>query len=183
MALSPYASTSASATHGAIVPIQKITLTSNGGFTFNNVPQTYQDLFVVGNMRGLYAATFDVVLLQWGYTQTYNYMAMRGQGSSVDSYRGTGAYGLYCNSMPAASTNSNAFGGFEAYIPNYAQSNTRKTVLVKQSFDVNNSGGITYTIGSRNITDAVTMLELGGGNNAIAAGSTATLYGIRTINQ
>ena len=185
MALSPYASTSASATHGALIPIQRITLASNGGITFSNIPQTYQDLYVVGSLRGVFASTLDVVLFQWGYTQTYGYTALRGMGAgSADSYRGNNAYGIYCNSIPAASTNSNLFGGFEAHVLNYANTSVFKTALVRQSFDVNGSGGGTsLTVGMRSLTSAVTSLEIGGGNNALAAGSSATLYGVRSTKQ
>jgi hypothetical protein len=160
--------------------IQTITLSTNAGITFSNVPQTYTDLVVVGQLRGLYAASLEVALIQWGYTQTYSYTAMRSNGSTADSYGGSSAYGLYCNSIPGASTASGIFGTFEAHIFNYTNTTTFKQCIVKQSYDYGSSGGGTsVTCGTRNLTGAITSVEIGGGNNAIVAGSTVSLYGIK----
>ena len=169
--------------HGAMVPIASVTLATTGGILFSNVPQTYQDLFVVASLRGEYASSVDVAILEWGYTTNYSYTGLRGLGSSADSYRGTGAYGIYCNSIPAATSTAGIYGAFEAHILNYANTTTYKTALVRQAFDLNGSGGTSLTVGMKNTTAAVTMVEIGGGNNALSAGSTATLYGIRSVGQ
>jgi hypothetical protein len=84
--------------------------------------------------------------------------------------------------VPAASSTANIYGSFEAHILNYTNATTYKTAIVRQGFDLNGSGGTSLTVGMKNTTAAVTMVEIGGGNNAISAGSTATLYGIRAAN-
>jgi hypothetical protein len=172
-----------SSVKGAMVPIQTVTLASNGGIVFNNVPQIYQDLMVIASLRSAYASSLDVTLFEWGYTTNYSYTALRSNGASVDSYRGTGAYGIYCNSTPAATASANIFGSFIAHIFDYTNSTRFKNALIYQAYDLNGSGGFTYTVGTKNTTDAVTMVEVGGGNAAIAAGSTATLYGIKKAGQ
>jgi hypothetical protein len=177
-----YKSMNAGNQYGGMVPIATVTLSSAGGIQFFNVPQTFQDLFVVASLRGEYAAALDVVLFEWGYTTNYSYTALRGTGSAADSYRGTGAYGIYCNSIPAASSTSGIFGSFEGHILNYANTTNYKTAIVRQAFDLNGSGGTSLTVGMKNTTAAVTFVEIGGGNNALSAGSTATLYGIRAVS-
>lgn len=178
----PYTSMNAGNQYGAMVPIASVTLATAGGITFNNVPQTYQDLMVVASLRGEYASTTDVVLFEWGYTPNYSYTSLRGLGASADSFRGTNAYGIYCNSIPAANAPAGVYGSFVGHILNYASTTTYKTGIVRQAFDLNGSGGTSLTVGMKNTTAAVTMVEIGGGNNAISAGSTATLYGIRAVS-
>ena len=159
-------------------PIATLTLATSGGLAFNNVPQNYTDLVLVCSVRSTYNAASDVGILDFGYTTNHSYTALRAVGTTPTSYNGTASYGLYCNAIPAATTNANIFGTFVAHIFNYSNSTTYKTAIVRQGWDLNGSGGTTITVGMKNLTAPLTTVELGGGNAALAAGSTATLYGI-----
>lgn len=164
---------------GAIQRIASVTLTSNGGLTFTNIPQTYQDLFLVASARGLHNADLEVILLDWGYVQDHSFTAVRGSATTIDSYRGTAAYGIYCNSIPGATAASNIYGTVVAHILNYTSTTARKQALVRNASDLNGSGVTVLTVGMKNTNAAITSLQLSGGNNAIVAGSTAALYGIK----
>lgn len=181
--LSLLSSNSASTTKGAMVPIQTISLSASGGFVFNNIPQIYQDLFISISARGDYASSMDVVLLSWPYTQNHSYTTMRALGSSsmtIDHFRGSTAYGVYLNSIPAATSAANTFGYVNIHIFDYSNTTRFKNVIAAQAFDLNTAGGgVSYTAGTKNTTTAITELSIGGGNAGISAGSIATLYGIR----
>lgn len=177
-------SNAASTTKGALVPIQTITLASSGGFTFSNIPQIYQDLFISVSARSEYSSsTLDVILLSWPYTQNHSYTTFRANGSTsmtIDHFRGSTSYGVYLNSIPTTTSAANSFGYLNIHIFDYTNTTRFKNIIATQAYDLNTGGGgISYTTGTKNTTTAITELTIGGGNAGISAGSRATLYGIR----
>jgi hypothetical protein len=176
-------SNSASTTKGAVVPIQTITLSTSGGFTFTNIPQGYKHLFVNGRLRGNHAANLDVVLVYPSYVQSHNVVYLMADGSSLSSGFLSNAYGVYCNHMPAANSTAGAFGAFNLWVTDYTSTVKYKSFLARNSSDYNGGGTTTLTMGTYKSTSALTELGIGGGNNAIAAGSTLTLYGIKGQGQ
>jgi hypothetical protein len=157
------------------VPIASVTLTSNGTVSFSSIPQTYTDLVVVGSLRTAYAATSDSIALDFTYGATeYSYTMLRGDGASATSTRATNQYAIYSSLVPAANQGA-AFGTYIAHIFNYANTTTYKTALVRTN-DAN--GQTSAVVGLRRNTAAINYVEIAGGNGAIVAGSTVTLYGI-----
>jgi len=183
------ASTSASSTHGAVVPIGYINLTSpNVGFSFINIPQGYQDLMLVCNARSAYAANTNGLDLYINAYSTTN-LSMTyfgGNGSSAYSTRNTTSSPTYgfVGDIPAASATSGIFGTAVYHILNYANTSTFKTVLVRSAADINGAGVVDLNVGLYGNTSAVTSLIIQSGYSAnYVTGSTFALYGVRTVNQ
>jgi hypothetical protein len=191
----PISLASTSAMRGAVVPIGYAT--SNGSvniFSFNNIPQNYQDLFLVSYIRSadttLGAAVSSSIYIN-GASVTANFSTtnLYGNGSSPFSSRfttSTPSYGWQSiGSVPEAGqsgVSSNTFGCIEVNVLNYANSSTYKTGLMRYSGDTNGSGMTGMGVGLWAVTSPITTISIGTYGN-IAAGSTATLYGIRTVGQ
>jgi len=180
-------SVSGSAMHGSVVPLASYVADGTTyGATFTNIPQVYQDLFVVVNGRGAYAA--NTVLIQANINNTFgsngSQTELKGDGSSATSTRLTNQGGVALGYLPAANATASVFGSMEIHILNYANSTTNKTTLCRYASDYNGAGVTGLTVGLQRPTTAITLLEVatyGVGN--LVSGSRISLYGIRTIGQ
>ena len=181
------ASTSASSMHGALVPIAytSISGSTTSDVTFANIPQTYQDLMFVVNGRGSYSASY--VLIQAyinggfsGYSTTY----LQGDGSSATSSRQSATSGLYLGNLPAATSTSGIQGSIVTHILNYANTSTYKTILSRNAYDLNGSGGTRLSVNMSSSTSAVTQVNIATfGVGYFTAGTTIELFGIRSVGQ
>ena len=179
--------------HGAVVPIAyAYASTTTGSFTFNNIPQNYQDLFVVVFGRTDIAATLpsglSIYTQQASATANYSVTGLYGNGSSAASNRSTTStptYGFQTSTaiLPGSTATSGIFGTVEAHILNYSNTTTYKTCLFRTAGDVNGSGGyINVSASLWQSTAAITSLTVGTYGNFVA-GSSAALYGVRTVGQ
>ena len=182
------ASTSASSMHGAMVPIasQAVTGSSPSSIQFNNIPQTYQDLMLVGYTRTTSTGTTIPISAYFnaysatGWSGTY----LQGNGSSAISSRSlqsTPTYGVNFYGA-AASATSGIFTSYTMHILNYASTSTFKTVLLRAATDLNGSGTVDLTANLWSNTAGVSMIATYFGAG-FAVGSIITLYGIRTVGQ
>jgi hypothetical protein len=147
--------------------------------TFNEIPQTFTDLYVVASLRSTI-----------GTNTTYAAFRLNGttSGYSGKVTIGTGDGGLYTGPLDtnqgtlgeiAGSTTANTFGSTSLYLNNYTSSNIKS-----YSTDSTGEGNLArvytgFVNGLWSNTAAVnsfTIIE-GQGQNFVA-GSTATLYGI-----
>jgi hypothetical protein len=172
--------------HGAVVPIAYITLASAGSATFNNIPQGYQDLFIVSSVRtsnSSYVDGFNVALN--GSTSSNNSATeLWGDGSSPSSNRSSSTSVVFSRyAATAASATTGIFASVETHIFNYANTSTYKTILIKSAADSNGQGVTELAVGLVQSTSAVTSLTLSGKNASFIAGCTFALYGIRTVGQ
>lgn len=175
--------------YGDFGALQRIAYqTSNGSvatITFNNIPQIYQDLFIVcfsrsgttGNYTDLYvrlATGGGAVDSGSNYSTTRLY----GDGASAVSDRFTNSNLIYCYPIPATSATSGVFASGITHILNYANSSTNKTVLSRGASDVNNAGYTAEQVGLWRNTGAITSVALLT-NASFTTGSTFALYGIK----
>ena len=173
-----------SAMHGAVVPIATQILASYNNISFTNIPQTYQDLMLVvssGTQQSGSSADYARLAFNGGAIGMSTTL-LTGDGSSVTSTRETtttsgGAIGI----RPAYAANLQ--GSFVTHILNYANSSTYKTSISRSASDANGSGTTQLTVNLWQSTAAINAIIWGGSGNYPGAGSTATLYGIRTVGQ
>jgi hypothetical protein len=182
-----YTSMEAGNQFGAMVPIATATLASPGEFFFGNIPQNFQDLFMVVNgrstlvsgSRGGYFAGFNG---NYGGNSNYSSTTLRGNGSALSASRLSNQQGIWDDGdIPAAQSAAGIFGAMSMHILNYKNASTFKTYLMRSAADTNGSGFSTLTTGTWRSTAAINSIFLTC-STQFAAGSTATLYGIRASN-
>ena len=175
-----YSSMNANNQYGAMVPIAYST---SGSANFGNIPQTYQDLYMVGQLRGISANTIEYFFTTLNAASSgYSYTSLTGDGASATSARnnvGTGAF--YIGTGPSANSTASVFAAYEIWVLNYANTTTNKTILYRFAGDQNGSGQTALGVGLYSSTAAITAINTFGANGT-ATGSTHTLYGIRAVS-
>jgi hypothetical protein len=173
----------------AFVPAESFdsiaTATASGGessFTFSSIPSTYKHLQVrYKAQRNTGGAGFMSLRLN-GVTTTGNYTThdLYGTGSAA------GGGGVTSSSypeargpqMPANST-ANTFGNCVCDIHDYSSTTKNKTIRWFGGWDNNGSGHISLVSNVFLSTAAVSSLTIYFAGDAVSAGSTFALYGIR----
>lgn len=182
-----FTAASAGTEHGAIVPIGKyVSDGTSAGTTFVNIPQGYQDLMLVVSGRGTRAVNNDHILIAVNVDTSlnYSYTYLTTDGSTTSSARGTaGGFGVMFACLGGLNSTTGVFGSGVTLIPNYSNSSTYKTMLSKCGVDNNGSGQIMYTANMYKAnTNPITSLYCVTYTNLVA-GSTITLYGVRSVGQ
>lgn len=164
-------------------PIATTTLGSAAAtITFSSIPNTYTDLRLVVVATASSGTNNAVFNLRFNSDTGSNYSStyLHGDGSSAVSTRLT-------NETYIPMTQSTGFGLttanpsiLEADIFSYAGS-TNKSVLYTQSNDKNGSGSVAKGVGLWRSTSAITSVSIYTYNFQYAAGTTATLYGIKSF--
>lgn len=157
--------------------------------TFSAIPATYQHLKVIASLRTDRASnSTDNPLLTLNADTTdanYDRQRLSAAAASPTSSETLGAAGSRSlNTIPASTAAANHFGIHEILFPNYANTSTHKLVMAHSfSWAVRTTGGLvvgmvvigwasTEAIGTITLTPSL-------GTNFVA-GSTASLYGIKT---
>jgi hypothetical protein len=183
----PIMSAGSTAPHGALVPIAKTTLASNGDVSFANIPATYQDLMIVISGRTSISYTISAGVYM-GINNTYgsggySSIEMDGYGSSSSTYiNSSTAYFSNLGNMPSSWMPSNIFGNYVIHILNYANTSNYKTLLYRGGYDMNGSGGTFLGAATYRSTAAVAQMYITAAGSFMT-GSTITLYGVRSIGQ
>jgi hypothetical protein len=182
------ASSSAASMHGAMVPIasQTVTGSTTNTITFTNIPQKYQDLFIIFNGRRTEAVTSSNLFLFYSNsTSNYSNTILQGNGSAATSSRNTGASALWLGYVPGGSSTSGIFGSVKIDVLNYANTSTYKTTLTRAASDLNGSGYSELRVGLWANTSAITDMQFStfSGSDYYAVGTIASLYGIRSVGQ
>lgn len=140
--------------------------------TFSSISGSYTDLRLVLTCKGS-GVIYPNFTMNNDASALYSLTALYGNGSSAASFRGTGLnfIGLAINDGDSAPT------FFTADIFSYAGS-TYKSVLTTANVDKNGSGEVGVMAQLYRSTSAITRIDISGGGNNFAAGTTATLYGI-----
>lgn len=184
-----YTSMNAGNQFGAMVPINSAFYTSNGQFSFTNIPQTYQDLRIVCYLRSTRTAGgLDNAAFWFGGfgPSTYSETFLFGDGSTATSARGT-TQQAFVNSavVPGATAASGIFGSVVIDILNYKGTSSFKTVITRSASDENGSGQSRVAVGLYSATSAISSFAIvannGVGQNFLA-GSSVALYGIRAVS-
>jgi hypothetical protein len=183
------ASNSAGSPRGALVPIGRVSasiLNTTNPMSFINIPQIYQDLMLVVSGRStLSDMTNDfAITINNDYTTLYSRNVLQGQNNAISTFRES-SNGYYYPRLArtGAGATVGSFGSSITHILNYANTLRFKTILTRASTDINGSGNTTFTSGLYRSTSGINRLDLFSNGGNWASGSTATLYGIRTISQ
>ena len=150
-------------------------------FSFQNIPQTFQDLMIVTFTRQA-TSTGNVIYCRLNGT-SYNHSTtfLLGNGSAATSTRQTGGTDgfMQIGLTVASNATTGFFGSGIAHILNY-RGNTNKTMLSRTAADLNGSGGTRLQVSMGQITSAITSLEVvTDGITPFSDGSTAALYGVK----
>jgi hypothetical protein len=171
---------------GAMEPIASQTQTGGSAtISFVNIPQTYQDLFIVVQSRSGTTSTYTDLYARFGTGggavdsgNNYSTTRLLGDGGSASSDRFPNTSLIYCNIISASSTASGIFASSYIHILNYRNSTGFKNMLVRGASDSNGTGYATLQNGLWRNTGAITSIDLLT-NASFAPGSTFTLYGIK----
>lgn len=174
----------ASPMHGAMVPIARAVGTGSTFYlSFTNIPQIYQDLFLV--CYGL-TASGDFLTLNSvnSYSPNISQTTLEGNGTSASSSRASARYAWYLQSSASTNMTSTIPQTAEIHILNYSNTSTYKTLLGRYAIDANGSGNTGLTVGMVSTTSGISSFSIatGYGNN-FTTNATFTLYGIRTVGQ
>jgi len=156
-------------------PIATTTLGSaTSTINFNSIPATYSDLRLV--LAATNTASLDLNLTFNGDTGTnYSRTRINGNGSVAASAQNTSQTSIRANFF--------TMGASEPYLLNldvfsYAGS-TNKTCLIANSEDRNGTGGVCRMVALWRNTAAITSITFTTSTSTFAAGTTATLFGIK----
>lgn len=185
------ASTSGSSIKGAILPIgtYDIKVSNTYYYSFQNIPQGYQDLMAVVSTRSTFSSG---LILNLGYSfnagsATQSYLELRGDGSASSSNRVTSLPGYATAGFsPTINNAPNVFSSTIIHVLNYANTNTFKTILSRSACHLVGNGTTSLFTGLWQSTNAINRFDIfdyGGGTNFLVEGSTISLYAIRRIGQ
>lgn len=152
--------------------------------SITSIPQRYQNLRLITQVRSSRAATFDSILLRFnGNTTAGNYFAqvIAAAATTLSGLENIGATATMVNGvMPAANATANLFSNFDVMIPNYTNStlikscnwtNHRALALTSGNLAVNTGYGV------YNSTSAVTQIDFLAANGNLIAGTWYILLG------
>jgi hypothetical protein len=168
---------------GALVPLGSVVISSPTSIVFSSIPQGYQDLLLSTSLRntsansGVGAPTITFNSISSGYSTTQ----MFGNGAQTSSGRVTNNTATY-NAVYAADGAGlpNVFGASQVDILSYSTTTRWKTIISKTNLDLIGAGQSGIVINLLANTAAINTITI---NGPFAAGSTATLYGVRSIGQ
>ena len=158
--------------------IQSYTLGSAAAsIDFTSIPSTYTDLRIVWVYKAVSASNYPYLRYNSDTGNNYSFNVLYGNGTIAGWTGNPSNSGAYLVGNAPASTSQWQINTVDVF--SYAGS-TYKTLLNTYCGDVNGSGTVSYGINLWLSTAAITSIKLlfSGGSN-IAAGSTATLYGIK----
>ena len=158
-------------------PIATTTLGSSASsIDFTSIPSTYTDLRIIVNGKPT-SGSFMWMRYNSDSSTTYSVTSLSGDGSAAASFRTTSAAQLTCKGYSSDDTSQPTL--YEIDIFSYTSS-TFKTHLCSTSADYNGSGNVQRFVGLYRSTSAITSVNLlRSASDTFAAGTTATLYGIK----
>ena len=159
-------------------PIATTTLGSaQSTVTLSSIPSTYTDLIIISQPKS--TAAEGIVYIQFNsiggtsYSSTYLY----GSGSSASSGRRTNSgLGVIAENAYATSTAGNTT--FVTQIMNYSNTTTYKTWLSRGNRI--DAQGVEAMVGLCRDTSAISSVSFAIGGTTFAAGSTFTIYGVKS---
>jgi hypothetical protein len=153
------------------------------GVDFTNIPQIYQDLMIVQDIRSARAATTEQFWqrLNNDAGSNYSYTYFRSDGTTISSARLTSQTVANRFEIPAASSEASIFNSSIVHILDYANTSRFKTILVRSSSDLGSPSGIvTLSVGLWRNTNGITSVNVATENGSnLVGGSTIALYGIK----
>lgn len=148
--------------------------------TFNNIPQTFTDLKIMGSLRSSSGSFYDNCLIQFnGSSSLYSMTRTFGDGAGNRySDRFSGQNFIYCGEVNGATATTNGFGIMDIVISNY-RSNLFKQVSALNINERDNIAAYTgMKAGMWQNQMPITSITLTAAGGNWVSGSTFSLYGI-----
>ena len=164
---------------GAMVPIASVEMNGTAtAFGFGSIPQIYQDLVIVTNIRSSSSAAAGWIINNNPSGATYGVTTLKADGTSATSVRGSAmSYGA--SQIGALGSSSGTPATMIAYFFDYTNSSRRKTWLQRTSSDLNGSGFTGLEAHTNSFTAAITDIACSTANAAVLWTGSITLYGIK----
>jgi hypothetical protein len=159
-------------------------LTAAGEFIFNAIPATFRHLQLVVVARSSLAAANDLLILRMNgdTTAVYDWSAVIGAAGAVSFAEVIGDTRIGMGRIPAANATADLFGAAVIDIPDYARGGRQKLALSRNHLKHANTAGsldVRQHAGSWRGTVEVTQVQVTAGGSNLAAGSVASLYGMK----
>lgn len=164
------------ATGATYVPLATYTVTgsSSTSVVLSSIPATYTDLVVVYSAKAATIAMNIGIQFNGDTSTNYSNTSLEGNGTSATSQRFTSVNFIRPESVGPETTGN--FNTTIVNIFNYANTTTYKTTLTRNG---NATNGVDALVGLWRATPAaIYSINFFARNDAIAIGSTFTLYGI-----
>lgn len=151
--------------------------------TFSSIPTTYDDLWLLLNLRSDYSGFFlDTIKLTYNGDTGSNYgrTFLYARGTTLSSAHNASQPRISAPNLPGSTVTTSAFGPASIYIPDYKNSNYYKQAIIDGS--VENASTTLWQIQSDAAlymqTTALTSITLDPVSGNLVQYSAATLYGI-----
>jgi len=162
-------------------PLQSLTLTADTTtVSFTSIDQGYTDLEIVVNARCSYSSNANFYYrINGDASSSYSVTRVQGNGSSAVSNSGGSSTTGYIGYTDAADAAAGIFGNTKIIINNYA-STTYKTLISKGATAGNGGTGAFFANFYRGSTLPITSISFTPDAGNWVAGSTFSLYGIKS---
>jgi hypothetical protein len=180
------------ALNGTMVKIETVTVGSGGqaSFDFQNIPQTYDDLFIVLSVRNANAGTSGgsaTMRFNNDSASNYSFRWIRGDGANATSGNTSTTFIRVINNSPTAGNTADTFCNSQILIQNY-KSSTAKSTSEDNVSENNTTTAYSFLVAGNwtgtPSTSAISRITITGEAGNFVQHSTATLYGIsRTTSQ
>ena len=142
--------------------------------TFSSIPSTYTDLICLINGSTVTTSAYIYAQYNNDTSTNYSWTSLIGDGSGVASQRGS------TTSVIRLSSNANgSTANWIMNVMNYSNATTYKTSVSRFGFGGSPGGAETF-VGLWRSTSAVNRIDFASSSGNIAAGSTFTLYGVKS---
>ena len=146
---------------------------------FSSIPSGYTDLILKLSAREATTTSLTLYLTINGSTSAiYSVRTIQGNGTTASSGIATNGTSGNFSIINSSSYTNNTFSNAEFYIPNYAGSNNKSLSIDSVSENNGTEAYARLAAGIWASTAAINQLTLSLASGNIAAGSTATLYGV-----
>ncbi len=183
-------SAASAAMHGAMVPIGQVVVSGTSTFTitFSSIPQVYQNLRLVGSARTSFNNLSESLSVYFNGDNSSGLYSNTSIVTADAIYNGRNTnvnQSTFCQVISNTAA-TGAFNVVETEFLSYSNTSINKIGISKHAADYNNSGSGAvgmYAILWRN-TNAITSISIQSNNGAyFIAGTTFTLYGVRSVGQ
>jgi hypothetical protein len=158
-------------------PISTTTLGSAAAsVTFSSITGTYTDLVIVTSAKLTTGSNDAIVRFNGDTGNNYSSTILSGNGTSASSVRVSNNDKMYLDS--AGWVTSGEFNVSIGHFMNYSNTTTYKTMLARGN---NATSGVDAIVNLWSSTAAITSIQVLAATSTFTAGSTFTLYGIKSF--
>lgn len=161
--------------------IQHIELTQAAAtLPFTSIPQTFTDLMLVISPRSAASSSAQTARIKFN-TSDANFTVRRLLGTGSSTQSNAGSYGNEIALINSNTSTSNTFSSIAIYIPNYTSGNNKSFSIDTVSEDNATTAYQAIYAGIWAQTAAISGIEIYNDGGNFVSGSSATLYGIKSI--